>query len=112
MVEIPFGTVNGDVFAHDFVNLFDTIQHNGKGIIMLTTTGAKNMEARPSFELATSLNPVAKIARTLRLVTRAQGFGHSLKVAFGPTLNDLGLWRMSGEDRELVFWERQIIGIG
>lgn len=53
-----------------------------------------------------------KLIRTLDRVTQAQGFGHALKVAFGPTLDDRGIWRMSPNDRELVFWERQIIGVG
>jgi SAM-dependent methyltransferase len=58
------------------------------------------------------LSALRKISRTLSRVTRAQGLGHALKVTFGPTLDDYGIWRMTSSDRELVFWERQVIGVG
>jgi hypothetical protein len=56
--------------------------------------------------------PLSKLLRTLHVVTRAQGLGHALKVAFGPTLDAHGIWRMTSSDRELVFWERQVVGVG
>lgn len=58
------------------------------------------------------MQALRKIAKTISTVTPVQGIAHALKVAFGPTMNARGLWPMDAMDRELVFWERQIVGVG
>lgn len=58
------------------------------------------------------MSALRKITTTFRSVTPINGVSHALKIAFGPTLNARGLWPMVSTDRELIFWERQIIGVG
>lgn len=76
---------------------------------MLTTLGKAHS---PTFEPAAHSSSLGKVVHTLRRVGRARGVAHALKVAFGPTLDNRRIWPMSAEDRELVFWERQVVGVG
>jgi SAM-dependent methyltransferase len=41
-----------------------------------------------------------------------RGVFHAIKVALGPELNACGLWKMTPTERELLYHERQIVGVG
>src|SRR4051812_46574069 len=58
------------------------------------------------------MDALRKISTTISQVTPVHGFGHALRVALGPDLNDHSLWPMDSTERELIFWERQVIGVG
>lgn len=58
------------------------------------------------------LRQASKVAAAIRAVTPRRGLKQAMRVAIGPELAKAGIWRIPADDLEVIYHERQIIGVG
>lgn len=58
------------------------------------------------------LRQASKVATAIKTVTPRRGLLQAVRVAIGPELAKAGLWNIPADDLEVIYHERQVIGVG